>query len=73
MTCLPGWRRVLCVVDNVNHRLPRWLRVGWLCDLHGVWLLDALGRDFYEADEPAAVVAAQFDAGEKGRTGPPGA
>ena len=38
LACCKGWRRLVCVADNLNHRVrgrsDSAARVGILCDLH---------------------------------------
>ena len=60
MHCLPGWRRVVCHLDNVNvDRLSG--RVGWLSHLHGRLLVRHLERA--DLALTSSDVTALFDAG----------
>jgi hypothetical protein len=47
-TCCVGWRRVVCVLDNLQHalldRADDPARVGILCDLHD-WMIGVPWRD----------------------------
>lgn len=53
--CLDGWRRVVCVLDNIQHKLPHRLQSKRLCDLHDNWITRK--HDLDEVD----VTAEEFD------------